>query len=130
MTQYNTLHVKLYNSQLNLLNSGIKNFTEVTLNLSSNAIGHSNDNFNFPNKLLLTDKQVLMLCKAFVRNSAANIKLSKTQISKIVQLEGFLGRLFGQLLQSGLPLIKRRVLIPLGVTAAVSTADAGIYKKS
>ena len=84
MTQYNALHVKLYNSQLNLLNSGIKNFTEVTLNLSSNAIGHSNDNFNFPNKLLLTDKQVLMLCKAFVRNSAANIKLSKTQISKIV----------------------------------------------
>lgn len=45
-------------------------------------------------------------------------------------MEGFIGRLFGQLLQSGLPLIKRRVLIPLGVTAAVSTADAGIYKKS
>ena len=51
MTQYNTLNVKLSYSELKKLKSGIKNVTEVTLNLSSNVIGES----NFPHKLLLTD---------------------------------------------------------------------------
>ena len=55
MNQYNTLNVKLSNSQLNKLKSGIKNGTEVTLNLSSNLIGNSNDKTNFPHKLLLTN---------------------------------------------------------------------------
>ena len=55
MTQQNTLNVKLSNSQLNKLKSAIKNRTEVTLNLSSNLIGISNDKTNFPHKLLLTD---------------------------------------------------------------------------
>ena len=50
MTEYNTLNVKLSNSQLNKLKSAIKNGTEVTLNLSSNLIGKSNDETNFPNK--------------------------------------------------------------------------------
>ena len=55
MTQYNTLNVKLSNSQLNKLKSGIKNNTEVTLNLSLNLTGSSNDETNFAYKLLLTD---------------------------------------------------------------------------
>ena len=55
MIQYNTLNVKLSNSQLNKWKSGIKNETEVTLNLSSNMIRYSNDQINFPCKLLLTD---------------------------------------------------------------------------
>ena len=55
MSQYNTLKVKLPNSQLNKLKSAIRNGTEVTLNLSSNLIGNSNDATNFPHKLLLTD---------------------------------------------------------------------------
>ena len=55
MTQHNTLNVKLLNSQLNKLKSAIKNGTEVTLNLSSNLIGSSNDETNFLRKLLLTD---------------------------------------------------------------------------
>ena len=76
MTQYNTLNVKLSNSQLNKLKSGIKNGTEVTLKLSSNVVGDSNDENNFPNKLILTNTQVLRLRKAFANSSSANIKLS------------------------------------------------------
>ena len=64
MTQYNTLNVKLSNSQLNKLKPAIKNGTEVTLNLSSNLIGNSNDETNFPHKLLLTDTQVSKIRKA------------------------------------------------------------------
>ena len=73
-------------SQLNILKSGIKNGTEVTLNLSSNVIGDFNDETNFPHKLLLNDRQVSRFRKAFPNNSPANIKLSKTQLSNMVQL--------------------------------------------
>ena len=83
MTQYNTLNMKLSNSQLNRLKPGTKNNTEVTLNISSNFIGDSNDENNFPHKLLLTNTLVSKLCKAFTNNSSANIKLSKTQLFKI-----------------------------------------------
>ena len=58
MTQYNTLNIKLSNSQLNKLKFAIKNETEVTLNLSSNLIGNFRDATNFPHQLLLTDTQV------------------------------------------------------------------------
>ena len=58
MTQYNALNVKLSNSQLNKLKFGIDIGTEVTFNLSSNLTGNSNDETNFPNKLLLNDTQV------------------------------------------------------------------------
>ena len=64
MTQYNPLNVKLSNSQLNKLKSAIKNGTGI-LNLSSNIIGDSNDENNFPHKLLLTNTQVSKLRKAF-----------------------------------------------------------------
>ena len=67
MTQYNTLNVKLSNSQLNKLKSGIKikNRTEVTWSLSSNLIGNINDKTNFPHKILSTDTQVSKIRKAF-----------------------------------------------------------------
>ena len=55
MTQYNTSNVKLSKSQLNKLKSRIKNNTEVTLKISSNAIEDSNDKNSFPHKLLLAD---------------------------------------------------------------------------
>ena len=77
MSQYNTLNVKLSNSQLDELNSPIKNNTEVTLQLSSNIVGDSDDENNFPHKLLLTNTQVSKLCKAFVNGLSANMKLSK-----------------------------------------------------
>ena len=74
MAQYNTLNVKLSNSKFNKLKSGIKNGTEVTLNLPSNLIGNSNDESYFPHKLLLTDTQAPKICKAFVNGSSPNIK--------------------------------------------------------
>ena len=62
--------------------------------------------------------------------------LSKAQLSKMIQSRGFLGRLLGPLLKTGLPLMEnvvkplaKSVLIPLGLTAAASTADTGIHKK-
>ena len=94
------------------------------------------DETNFPHKLLLTNRQVANLRKAFANHSSADIKLSKTQLSKMIQSGGFLGRLLGPLLKTGLPLMKnvikplaKSVLIPLGLTAAASAADARIYKK-
>ena len=72
------------------------------------------------------------LRKVFANNSSTHIKLSKTQLSKMIQSGGFLGRLLGPLLKTGLPLIKnvikplaKSVLIPLGLTA--SAEDAGIH---
>ena len=88
MTQCDSVNVKLSNSQINKLKLGIKNGTEVTLNLSSNVIGVSNDENNFPHKLLLTDRHISKLHKAFANNLSANIKLPKIQISKMVQSAG------------------------------------------
>ena len=85
MTQYSTLNVKLSNSQLNKLKSGIKHGTEVTLKFSSNIVGDSNDENNLPHKLSLTNTQVSKTRKAFANNSSANIKLLKTQIHKMGQ---------------------------------------------
>ena len=65
MAQYNSLDVKLSNSQLNKLKSAIKSETEVVLRLSSNMIGDSDDKINFPHELLLTNRQVANLCKGF-----------------------------------------------------------------
>ena len=58
MNEYNTLNVTLSNSQLDKLKSAIKNGTGVTFDLSSNIIGDSNDENNFPHKLLVTNTQV------------------------------------------------------------------------
>ena len=76
MAQYNTLNAKLSNSQFNKLKSGIKNGAEVTFKTSSNIFGDSNDESNFPHKLLLNNTQVSKLRKAFANNSLSKIKLS------------------------------------------------------
>ena len=78
MTQYNSVNIKLSNSQLNKLKSGIKNETEIVLRLSWNMIVNSNDGANFPHRLLLTNRQVANLCKPFVSYLSNDIKLSKT----------------------------------------------------
>ena len=134
MTQYNSVNTKLSNSKLNKLKSAIKNEIEVALTLSSNMIG--NNETNFPHKLLLTNKQVANLREAFANRLSTDIKLSKTQLSKMIQSEGFLGILLGPLLKPGLPLIKnvikplaKSALVLLGLTAAASAADAEIHKK-
>ena len=94
------------------------------------------DETNFSHKLLLTNWQVANLRKAFANHLSTDIKLSKTQLSKMIQSAGFLGRLLGSLLKTGLPLITnvikplaKSVLIPLGLTAAASAEDAAIHKK-
>ena len=134
MTKYNRVNVKLSNSQLNKLKSAIKNETDVVIRLSPNTIGDSNDKTNFPHELLLTGRQDSSTRKAFSNNSSVYIKFSKTQLSKMIHSGGFRGKLLGSLLKTGLPLIKitplaKSVLIPLGLTAAASAADAGIQKK-
>ena len=96
-------------------------------------IGNSNDEPNFPHKLLPSNAQVLRLRKSFANGSSANIKLPKTQLHKIGQSGEFLGRLLVPLLKSGLPLMKnvlksfaKSVLIPSGLSARTSSADAAI----
>ena len=122
MTQCNSLHVKLSNSQLNKLKSVIKNETDVVLRLSSNMIDNSDDETNFPHKLLLTNRQVANLRKAFDNHTLSDIKLSKTMM---IQLGGFLGRLLGPLLKTRLPLLKSVIkpLRMLGLTALIISND-------
>ena len=74
MTQYNTVNVKLSNSRLSKLKSGIKTGTEVTVDISSNALGESNDNINFPHKLVLTNTHVSSIREALANGSSVNIK--------------------------------------------------------
>ena len=66
MRQYNSLNVKLSNSQLNKLKSAIKNKSEVVLRLLSDMIGNSDDETNFPHKSLLTNRQLANLRQAFI----------------------------------------------------------------
>ena len=84
MTQYNRVNVKLSTSQLNKLKSAIKNENDVVIRLSPSMIGDSNDKTNFSHELLLTNRQVSSICKAFANDSSIDIKSSKTQLSKII----------------------------------------------
>ena len=88
---------------------------------------------DLPNELLLRTRQKTKLRNSFHNKMSTDLTLSKAQISKIIQSGGFLGRLLGPLLKTGLPLIKnvikplaKSVLIPLALTAAASAADAAI----
>ena len=126
ITQYNRLNVKLSNSKLNKIKSAIKKWKWGSFETKNNL-----------HELLLNIRQVANLWKTFANNSLSDIKLSKTQLSKMIQSERFLGRLFGPLLKAGLLLMKnvikpltKSVLIPLGLTAAASAGDAGIYNKT
>ena len=130
MNQYNSLNVTF-----NRLKSAIKNETGAALRLSSNMIGNPNDEAKFPHKLILTNRQVINLCRNGANKSSTDIKLSKTQLFKMIQSSKFLGRLLGPLLNTSLPLMKtviqllaKSVLIPLGASAA-SAADVGLHKK-
>ena len=101
MIQCNSLDIKLSNSQLNKLKLAIKNETEVVLRLSSNMIGDNET--NFPHKLLLTNRQVANIHKAFANHSWP---ITKNRITRLA----------------------KSVLIPSGLTAATAGADAGIHK--
>ena len=126
------MNVKFSDTQLKKLKNAVKNKTGTTLRISLKMFNRN----DWPHELLLTTRQKIKLRNAFNNNMSTDLKLSKAQISKIIQSGGFLGRLLGPLLKTGLPLIKnvikplaKSVLIPLGLTAAASAADAGIHKK-
>ena len=119
-------------SQIKKLKDAVKDNTETILRISLKMF---NEN-NLPHELILTTRQKAKIRNAFNNNMSTDLKLSKTQISKIIQSGGVLSKLLGPLLKTRLPLIKnvirllaKSVLIPLGLTAAASAADAGIHKK-
>ena len=82
-----------------------------------------------PHELLLTTRQKAKVRNAFNNNMSTDLKLSKAQISKIIQSGGFLGSLLstlpGPLMEIAI-LLAKNVLAPLGITAAASAIDAGI----
>ena len=128
MVEYNTINAKLSNSQLNKLKNAVRNRQETTLRMNARMFNGN----NLPHELLLTTRQTTELRNSIENNMSTDIKLSKTQISKTIPSEGFLGALLSKL--AG-PLMKvsvqiaKKVLAPLGLTAAMSAIDAGIQKK-
>ena len=118
------------------IKSAVKYAETLALRLSSNMISDTFYETNFPNKLLLTARKVSKIRKAVAYNSFVNINLSKTWVSKIIKLGGFLGRLLGPLTKVGFLLIKnvikpspKNILIPLILTTAATAKGVGIYKK-
>ena len=128
MTEYNKVNVKLSDIQLKKLKTAFKNKTGTTLRMSFKML----DGNDLPHELLLTTRQKAKLRNAFNNNMSTDLKLSKAQISKIIQSGGFLGpllsKLTGPLMKVAVPLAKN-ILAPLGITAAASAIDAGIKKK-
>ena len=117
--EYNKVNVKLSDSQIKKLKDTVSNNTGTII------------------ELLLTTRQKTKIRNAFNNNNmSTDLKLSKAQINRIIQSGGFLSKLLGPLLKTGLSLIKnvikpltKSVLISLRLTAAASAADAGINKK-
>ena len=125
MVQYTEVSVKLTDAQLKNLKTAVKDKIGTTLRMSFKML----DGNDLPHQLLLTTRQKAKLTNAFNNNMSTNLKLSRAQISKIIQSEGFLGlllsKLAGPLMKVAIPLAKN-VLTPLGITAAASAIDAGI----
>ena len=123
------MNVKLSDTHLKKLKNAVKNKTGTTLRINLKTF-NGND---FPHELLLTTRQKAKLRNAFNNNMSTDLKLSKAQISKIIQSGGFLGsllsKLAGPLMKVATPLAKN-VLAPLGITAAASAIDARIKKKN
>ena len=126
MVEYSKVNVKLSDTQLKKLKTAVKNKTGTTLRISLKMF-----NGNDIPELLLKTRQKAKLRNAFNNNMSTNLKLSKAQISKIIQSGGVLGSLLGKLagplMKVAIPLVKN-VLAPLGITAAASAIDAGIQK--
>ena len=127
MVEYNKVNVKLSDTQLKKLKNAVKNKTGTTLRISLKMFNGN----NLPHELLLTTRQKIKVRNAF-NNKSTDLKLSKAQISKIIQSGGFLGLLLsnlaGQLMKIEVPL-EQNVLAPFGITAAASAIDGGIKKK-
>ena len=128
MVEYNTVNAKISNSKLNKLKSAVKNKQGETLRMNAKMFNSE----NLPHELLLSTRQTTKLRNATENNMSTDIKLSKAQISKIIQSGGFLGsilsKIAGPLMKVAVPLAKN-ILTPLGITAAASAIDVGIQKK-
>ena len=128
MVEYSKVNVKLSDTQLKKLKTAVKDKTGTTLRMSLKMF-NGND---LPHELLLTTRQKTKLRNAFNNNMSTDLKLSKAQISKVIQSGEFLGsllsKLAGTLMKVTIPLAKN-VLTPLGITAAASATDVGIQKK-
>ena len=128
MVEYSKINVKLTDTQLKNLKAAVKNTTGTTLRIHLKMF----DGNNLPHELLLTTRQKAKLRNAFKNNTSTDIKLSKAQISKIIQSGGFLGsllsKLAGPLMKAAVPWAKN-ILAALGITPAASAIDAGIQKK-
>ena len=128
LEKYSKVSVKLLDNQLKKLKTAVKTKAGTTLTISLKMF-NGND---LPHELLLTIRQKTKLRNSFNNNMSTDLKLSKAQISKIIQFGGFLGsllsKLAGPLMKVAIPLAKN-VLAPLGITAAASAIDAGIQKK-
>ena len=128
MAEYSKSNVKLIDAPLKKLKAAVKNKTGTTLRMSLEML----DGNDLPHELLLTARQKTKLRNEFNNNISTDLKLSKAQISKIIQSGGVLGsllsKLAGPLMKVAVPLAKN-ILAPLGITAAASAIDAGIQKK-
>ena len=128
MVEYSKVNVKLSDAQIKKIKDAVKDNTETTLRINLRMF----DENDLPHELLLTARQKTKLRNAFNNNISADIKLSKAQISKIIQSGGFLwsllSKLAGPLMKVAIPLAKN-VLAPLGITAAALALDARIQKK-
>ena len=125
MVEYSKVNVKLSDAQLKKLKTAVKKKTGTTLRMSLKML----DGSDLPHELLLTRRQKTKLRNAFNNNMPTDIKLSKAQISKIIQSGGFLGSLLskleGPLMKVSVPSAKN-ILASLGITAAASAINAGI----
>ena len=125
MVRYNKINVKLSDLQLNKLKNAVKNNQGTTLRMNMRMFNGD----NLPHELLLTTRQTTTLRNATENNMSTDIKLSKAQISKIIQSGGFLGsllsKLAGPLMKVAVPLAKN-ILAPLGTTAAASAINGAI----
>ena len=126
MVQYIKINAKLSNLQLNKLKTAVKNNEGTTLRISTKMFNSD----NLPHELLLTTRQTTKVRNAIENNMSTDIKLSKAQISKIIQSGGFLGKLLGPLIKNVIKSLAKSALIPSGLTAASSAADGGIQKKT
>ena len=129
MVEYSKVNVKLSDTQLKKLKTAVKDKTGTTLRISLKMF----DGNDLPHELLLTTRQKTNLRNAFNNNMSTDLKLSKAQISKIIQSGGFLGSLLSKLagpLMKVAILLAKKVLVPLGITATASAIDAGIQKNT
>ena len=124
MVEYSKVNVKLTDTQLKTLETAVKDNTGTTLRISLKLF----DGNNLPHELSLTTRQKTKLRNAFNNNMSADIKLSKAQISKMIQSGGFLGSLLSKL--AG-PLMKVAIPVAKNILALLAAAaiDAGIQKK-